>query len=90
MKQILVTILLLQSVFSFGQVVLNEMQSSNTSTLADNFGEYDDWVEIHNPTGDTIDIAGLVLKDQVDTWAIPTGDPSTILPPNGYFLLWAD
>lgn len=90
MKQILVTILLLQSVSSFGQVVLNEMQSSNTSTLADNFGEYDDWVEIHNPTGDTIDIAGLVLKDQVDTWAIPTGDPSTVLPPNGYFLLWAD
>lgn len=90
MKQTLIFILLLQSAIGYGQVRLNEMQSSNSTTLGDNFGEYDDWVEIHNPTNDSIEIGGLVLKDQLDTWAIPTGDPTTHLPPNGYILLWAD
>jgi hypothetical protein len=66
------------------------MQSNNGTTLADGFGEYDDWIEIHNPTTNAMEIAGLVLKDQLDTWVIPTGDPSTNIPPGGYFLLWAD
>ena len=90
MKQTLIAIVLLHSIIGFGQVRLNEMQSSNSTTINDNFGEYDDWVEIYNPTTDSIEIGGLVLKDQLDTWAIPTGDPSTHLPPNGTFLLWAD
>ncbi|NRA12794.1 MAG: T9SS type A sorting domain-containing protein [Crocinitomicaceae bacterium] len=90
MKQSLILILLTFSFTSIGQVRLNEMQSSNATTIIDNFGESDDWVEIYNPTMDTIEIGGLVLKDQLDTWAIPTGDPSTYLPPFGHFLLWAD
>jgi hypothetical protein len=90
MKQSLIIILLASSFLGFGQVRLSEMQSSNTNTIADNFGEYDDWVEIHNPTNDSVEIGGLILKDQLDTWEIPTGDPSTHLPPDGYFLLWAD
>lgn len=72
------------------QIIISEAQSSNDATLADNVGEYDDWIEIKNTSDEPFDIGGLVLKDQVDTWAIPTGDPSTILPPGGYFLLWAD
>ncbi|MFT6500432.1 MAG: hypothetical protein ACJASQ_000541 [Crocinitomicaceae bacterium] len=90
MKLSLITILLAHSLFGFGQVRLNEMQSSNATTITDDFGEYDDWVEIHNPTTDSVEIGGLILKDQLDTWAIPAGDPSTHLPPGGYFLLWAD
>ena len=70
--------------------MLNEMQSSNSSTIADNVGEFDDWIEIYNPTADTVEIAGLILKDQLDTWTIPTGYPSTLIPPDSYFLLWAD
>ena len=90
MKQTLIVLLFAHSFLGFGQVRLNEMQSSNTNTIPDDFGEYDDWVEIHNPTTDSIEIGGLVLKDQLDTWAIPIGNASTHLPPGGYFLLWAD
>ncbi len=90
MKIILIIFTLISSIASYGQVSLNEMQSSNNSTIADNMGEYDDWIEIYNPTLDAIEIGGLVLKDQLDTWTIPTGDPSTLLAPGAYFMLWAD
>lgn len=90
MKTFLIILPFLFYTSCFGQVTLNEMQSSNNSTISDNLGEFDDWVEIHNPTTDTIEIGGLVLKDQLDTWMIPTGNPATLIPPNGYFLLWAD
>ncbi len=90
MKVILPTILTLLTFTTTAQLTLNEVQSANNSTLQDEFGEYDDWIELYNLTQDTIEIGGLILKDQLDTWAIPTGDASTLLPPGGYFLLWAD
>jgi hypothetical protein len=90
MKYLFALLFTTQCIVSIGQVVLSEMQSSNSFTIADNMGEFDDWIEIHNPTADSLEIGGLILKDQLDTWSIPTGDPSTFIPPNGYFLLWAD
>ncbi len=87
MKLLFTTLMVLVSSFCYSQVVINEIQSSNSSTIADNFGEYDDWIEIHNPEDFQVDIGGLVLKDNVDTWQIPA---NTILLPNEYFLLWAD
>lgn len=86
----IITVSILCSFTAVSQVSLNEVQSSNNSTLADNMGEFDDWIEIHNSTDSPIEIGGLILKDQIDTWTIPTGNPSTLLPPGGYFLLWAD
>lgn len=90
MKQLIIILFSLFSLSGVAQVTLNEMQSSNNSTIADEAGEFDDWIEIHNPGSDSIEISGLILKDQIDTWAIPTGDPSTLIPPGGYFFLWAD
>ncbi|MFT5822042.1 MAG: hypothetical protein ACI8ZM_003298 [Crocinitomix sp.] len=90
MKYLFIILFSVHALSSLGQVNLNEMQSSNSSTIADNMGEFDDWIEIHNPTTDPIEIGGLILKDQLDTWTIPSGDPSTLIPPGGYFLLWAD
>lgn len=72
------------------QVILNEVQSSNTGTINDDNGEYEDWIELHNPGDTELDIGGLVLKDNVDVWRIPEGHAATVIPPHGYFLLWAD
>lgn len=90
MKYLYLILLVVYSITSTAQVVLNEAQSSNSTTLADDMGEFDDWIEIHNLSSDSVEIGGLVLKDQLDTWVIPTDEPSTLIPPNGYFLLWAD
>ena len=87
MNILFTTLILLFCSFGYSQVVINEIQSSNTSTIADNFGDYDDWIEIYNPDDAQVDIGGLVLKDNVDTWQIPE---NTILLPNEYFILWAD
>ncbi len=90
MKHLFTLLIIAQYSAGFGQVTLNEMQSSNNTTLSDDEGEFDDWIEIYNPTSEAIEIGGLILKDQLDTWMIPTGDPLTLVPPGGYFLLWAD
>ncbi|MFZ5939547.1 MAG: lamin tail domain-containing protein [Bacteroidota bacterium] len=82
--------LLMVALLSQAQIVLNEIQAANNSTLTDNAGDYEDWIELYNPNDFSVEIGGLVLKDNVDSWAIPTGDPSTLLPAKGYFLLWAD
>ena len=90
MKKLITIILLVCNASCFAQVNLNEMQSSNNATISDEMGEFDDWIEIHNSTSDSVEIGGLILKDQIDTWTIPTGNPLTLVPPGGYFLLWAD
>jgi len=60
------------------RVVLNEVESKD--------GEPGDWIELHNPTADELDIAGLVVKDDRDDHAyeIPAG---TVIAPGGYLVL---
>jgi hypothetical protein len=88
MKMILLMLFLFSTLKS--QIIISELQSSNASTITDNAGEYIDWIEIKNTSALTIDVAGMVLKDNVDTWRIPTGDAATLLEPGACFLLWAD
>jgi hypothetical protein len=62
---------------------INEFSCSNKSQLADNFNEYEDWVEIYNPSGSSIDISGYHLSDKVTDptkWPIPAG---TSIPAGG-------
>jgi hypothetical protein len=70
-------------------VVINEVMAINTS-IADNAGDADDWVELFNKTNNVIDISGFYLTDNfanLDKWQIPAG---TSIPANGYLILWAD
>lgn len=71
-------------------VVINEFMASNSSTLADPQGEYDDWIELRNLTGATVNLTGLYLTDEPSNprkWAFPTG---TTIAANGYLIVWAD
>jgi hypothetical protein len=71
-------------------VVLNELLAANDSTLMDEAGEYDDWFELHNPTDQAVDLAGMFLSDDLgdpQKWEIPAG---TVIEPGGFLLLWAD
>lgn len=45
------------------QVVLNEIMASNTVTIADNDGDYPDWVEIFNNGTDPVNLEGYGLSD---------------------------
>jgi spore coat protein CotH len=71
-------------------VVINEVMASNTSTVADSQGEFDDWIELHNVTDQDVNLTGRYLSDEPNNprkWAFPAG---TIIPADGYLIVWAD
>ncbi|UCD50875.1 MAG: lamin tail domain-containing protein, partial [Phycisphaerales bacterium] len=74
--------------------VLNEIMASNAQGAADPQGQYDDWIELHNPTDAPIDVGGLYLTDSraiPRKWQIPTGDSAkTTIEAGGFLLIWAD
>ncbi len=71
-------------------VVINEVMASNTSTLADPQGEFDDWIELRNITDQDVDLTGRHLSDEPNNprkWAFPAG---TVIPADGYLIVWCD
>jgi len=73
-----------------GDLVINEFMASNDVTVADQDGEFDDWIEIYNNSSASIDLGGYFLSDDADDlmkWEIPVG---TSIDGNGYLIVWAD
>ena len=71
-------------------VVINEFMASNSTTLEDPSGGFDDWIELHNTTNQTVDLSGMYLSDDPQNlarWQIPAG---TEIGPGGFLLIWAD
>jgi len=88
-------IVMLWSSSIFGQnIIINEFMASNGTTLSDEFGEFDDWVELYNPTNSPVDIGGMYLTDALTNptlWQIPSNaSGQTTIAPNGYMILWFD
>jgi len=57
-----------------GQVVINEVLSSNNKGITDEDGEFTDWFELFNSSGTAVNLDGYVIKDKlVDsvTWTFP-------------------
>jgi len=71
-----------------GDLVINELMPVNTSTAADQDGEYDDWIELHNNTNFDIPLLDFYLSDNNNNlkWAFP----DTFIVANGYLIIWAD
>ncbi len=69
---------------------LNEFMASNAATIQDEFGDYDDWVEIWNAGQDTLRLGGKHLTDNLTNptkWVFP---PDVNLPPGEYLIVWCD
>lgn len=69
-------------------VVINEFMASNGQTIADEDGDFPDWIELHNPGGEAISLAGYGLSDDPGSpfrWVLPEVE----LAPNGFLLVWA-
>ncbi len=73
--------------WSYGQLVINEYQTNNDTTLT--FGdETPDWIEIHNPSNLAVLLRGWMLSDKLsepDKFVF-TEDQ---IPPNGLYLIYA-
>jgi len=75
-------------------ICINEFSSSNSYLMMDNYGEYDDWIEIYNDNDRAVDLGGLFITDSLADGTkhrIPTTAPdSTTIPAKGFKILWAD
>ncbi len=72
------------------EIVINEFMATNTNTVADQDGEFDDWIELYNKSIYNIDVSDWILTDNasnLDKYRIPAG---TIMPPDSYLIIWAD
>jgi len=70
-------------------LILNEVMASNGSTVPDDNGDYDDWIEIANISGSAIDLNGLILTDHWEGVA-DFVFPDTTLQSGDYIVVWAD
>jgi len=73
---------------------INEFMASNDAANTDEFGEFEDWIEIYNPGTEAVNIGGMYITDGLDAlteWQIPdTAPDSTTILPGGCLLLYAD
>jgi len=72
-----------------GAIVINEFMASNSTFQADQDGEFDDWIELYNPTDFDIELKSAYLSDDksnVLKWQFP----DTIMQASSYLIIWAD
>ncbi len=68
---------------------INEFMASNAGTVADEFGEFDDWIEVFNGDETAVWLGDKYLTDNLDNqnkWLMP----DITLEPGEFVLFWAD
>ncbi|TVR36589.1 MAG: hypothetical protein EA390_00565, partial [Balneolaceae bacterium] len=67
---------------------LNEIMSSNVTFIADEDGDFEDWIEIYNSGTEPLNLEGYGLSDDYDRpfrWVFP----DTTIQPGEFMLIWA-
>ena len=73
-----------------GTLAINEIMAQNTSTITDQDGEFEDWIELYNNSENTLSLDNLYLSDtatNLQKWQFPNG---ITIAPNGFLTIWAD
>ena len=76
------------SIQASAQIVINEFMSDNTATLADQDGDYSDWIELYNFSNTPINLLNFSLSDQDDElnkWTFP----AIIIPAQSFLTIIA-
>jgi len=69
-------------------LVINEIMASNAYTIADEDGDYEDWIELYNNGSEAVDLEGYGLSDDYANpfrWIFP----AVTIEPGQYMLVWA-
>jgi len=66
-------------------LVISEFMADNDGVLADGFGHFPDWIEIHNPDAQSVELAGWRLVGGQNAWTFP----QRALAPGGYLVVFA-
>lgn len=70
------------------QVMINEIITSNSSTISDDDGDFSDWIELYNTGDQAINLNGYGLSDSFNNpfkWILPDVN----IPAKGFILIWA-
>jgi hypothetical protein len=90
MKTLLTLLLCLFALIAketLGQIVINEGSNKNYSTLSDEDGDFEDWIELHNTGASAIDVFNYTLSDDSlvpNKWILP----HLIIPAGGYAVIF--
>ena len=63
-----------REMYSADHLVINEFMASSDSGIVDENGDFSDWIEIYNPTGQAVNLQGWSLTDDttaLDKWSFP-------------------
>lgn len=74
---------------TYGDVVINELMASNSTTVTDQDGEYEDWVELYNNTSTSISLNGYYLTDDAND-LMKYQFPNVTIDGDGYIIVWLD
>ncbi len=72
----------------FSQISVNEYSVSNLEDFEDNYGRFEDWIELYNNSTEPVDIGGWYLSDKENKptkWRIPDG---SIINGNAHLVFW--
>lgn len=75
---------------SASSVVINEFLADNT-TIPDSSGQFDDWVELYNPTDAPVVLTNKYMTDKAGSftkWKFT--QPNLTIAPKAFLLLWCD
>lgn len=73
-----------------GDIVINELLASNATIMADQNGEFDDWIEIYNKSNSPVNIENYTLTDTPGDYSFFSFPAGTIINPDEYIVVWAD
>jgi hypothetical protein len=68
---------------------INEFMAKNDATIADEYGDYGDWIEVYNADSSPVFLGDKYLTDDLgdrNKWQMP----NTYLSPKAFVLFWAD
>lgn len=86
--QVFVLALFFVSKVSIGQVLINEYSVSNYSTYLDNFGGYEDWIELYNAGATPVNLTGYHLSEKTTNLGKWTFGNVTINA-GGFLRIWS-
>jgi hypothetical protein len=69
-------------------LAINEVMAANRSTISDENGDYEDWIELYNYGSVAVSLNGFGLTDDPENpfrWTFP----SVMIQPGEYLLVWA-
>ena len=78
--------------FVSAQLYVNEIMALNTSTIQDNTGQFNDWIEIYNAGTSPVDLSNYYITDLITNPIKFRFTPlagQVIVPASGHLIIWA-